>query len=97
MESQRMKVAIVGAASEACAWHWPCIKEGIACEVFEAVPEVREIGAGITLLPHAMRELSDLGLQPQLEALAIENLEKRVLQPLWPVRLPRAARPPCRL
>jgi hypothetical protein len=69
-----MKVAIVGAASEACAWHWPCIK-GIACEVFEAVPEVREIGAGITLLPHAMRELSDLGLQPQLEALAIENLE----------------------
>ena len=36
---------------------------------------MREIGVGITLLPHAMRELAALGLQPQLEALGIENLE----------------------
>jgi 2-polyprenyl-6-methoxyphenol hydroxylase-like FAD-dependent oxidoreductase len=39
------------------------------------VPEVREIGVGITLLPHAMRELAALGLQPALEAAGIENLE----------------------
>jgi hypothetical protein len=30
---------------------------------------------GITLLPHAMRELAALGLQPALEAAGIENLE----------------------
>jgi len=38
----------------------------LRCEVFEAAPEVREIGVGITLLPHAMRELSRLGLQGSL-------------------------------
>ncbi len=75
MESQRMKVAIVGGGIAGLCLALALHQRGIACEVFEAVPEVREIGAGITLLPHAMRELSDLGLQPQLEALAIENLE----------------------
>ncbi|KAF1045298.1 MAG: FAD-dependent urate hydroxylase [Delftia tsuruhatensis] len=70
-----MKVAIVGGGIGGLCLALALHQRGIACEVFEAVPEVREIGAGITLLPHAMRELSDLGLQPQLEALAIENLE----------------------
>ena len=36
---------------------------------------MREIGVGITLLPHAMRELALLGLQEPLEAAGIENLE----------------------
>jgi 2-polyprenyl-6-methoxyphenol hydroxylase-like FAD-dependent oxidoreductase len=43
--------------------------------VFEAVAEVRELGVGITLLPHAMRELAALGIQPELEAAGIENYE----------------------
>ena len=45
------------------------------CHVFEAVAEVRELGVGITLLPHAMRELAALGMQPELEAAGIENYE----------------------
>jgi 5-methylphenazine-1-carboxylate 1-monooxygenase len=48
---------------------------GIACDVYEAVPQVRELGVGITLLPHAMRELAALGLQAEIEAAGIENLE----------------------
>ncbi len=48
---------------------------GIACDVYEAVPQVRELGVGITLLPHAMRELATLGLQDEIEAAGIENLE----------------------
>jgi 5-methylphenazine-1-carboxylate 1-monooxygenase len=43
--------------------------------VYESVPEVRELGVGITLLPHGMRELAALGLQADLEAVGIENLE----------------------
>jgi 2-polyprenyl-6-methoxyphenol hydroxylase-like FAD-dependent oxidoreductase len=39
------------------------------------VSEVKEIGVGITLLPHGMRELAELGLQDALEAAGIENLE----------------------
>jgi 5-methylphenazine-1-carboxylate 1-monooxygenase len=43
--------------------------------VFEAVAEVRELGVGITLLPHAMRELAALGLASAMEAVGIENYE----------------------
>ncbi len=50
-------------------------RRGLPCEVFEAVPEVKELGVGITLLPHAMRELTALGLQDQLVTAGIENLE----------------------
>ncbi len=48
---------------------------GIACRVFEAAPEVRALGVGINLLPHAMRELTELGLQQKLAAVAVETKE----------------------
>jgi 5-methylphenazine-1-carboxylate 1-monooxygenase len=48
---------------------------GIPCDVYEAVAQVRELGVGITLLPHAMRELAALGLQSEIEASGIENYE----------------------
>ncbi len=50
-------------------------QRGIACRVFESAPEVRELGVGITLLPHAMREFIALGLEDRLRAVAIENEE----------------------
>src|SRR5882672_1314497 len=48
---------------------------GIACRVYEAAPEVKELGVGITLLPHAMRELNALGLGDELLRAGIENAE----------------------
>jgi 5-methylphenazine-1-carboxylate 1-monooxygenase len=68
-------VAVVGGGIGGLALALSLHRAGIACRVYEAVPQVREVGVGITLLPHAMRELASLGLQPQLEALGIENLE----------------------
>src|SRR6266851_8991963 len=50
-------------------------ERGIACRLFESAREVRELGVGITLLPHGMRELTALGLQEKLRAVAIENQE----------------------
>ncbi len=35
---------------------------GIPCRVFEAASELRWLGVGINLLPHAVRELTELGL-----------------------------------
>lgn len=35
---------------------------GIGCRVFEAAPELKGLGVGINLLPHAVRELTELGL-----------------------------------
>jgi 2-polyprenyl-6-methoxyphenol hydroxylase-like FAD-dependent oxidoreductase len=48
---------------------------GIACRVYEAAPEIKALGVGINLLPHAMRELSELGLLEALSAVAVETQE----------------------
>jgi len=70
-----MRIAIVGGGIGGLALALGLHQRGIVCDVYEAAPELREIGVGITLLPHGMRELAALGLQPALEAVAIENLE----------------------
>ncbi len=70
-----IKVAIVGGGIGGLGLALALHARGLACDVYESVPEVREIGVGITLLPHAMRELAALGVQPDLEAVGIENLE----------------------
>jgi 2-polyprenyl-6-methoxyphenol hydroxylase-like FAD-dependent oxidoreductase len=44
---------------------------GIPAAVFETVAEIKPLGVGINLLPHAVRELSELGLEDQLAAIAI--------------------------
>jgi 2-polyprenyl-6-methoxyphenol hydroxylase-like FAD-dependent oxidoreductase len=68
-----MKIVVVGGGIAGLAFALQLHKLGMGCEVFESVPEVREIGVGITLLPHAMRELTALGLLDELRAHAIEN------------------------
>src|SRR5688572_4059910 len=50
---------------------------GIACRVFEAAPAIQAIGVGINLLPHGMRELTELGLQEKLARIAVETQELR--------------------
>lgn len=70
-----MNIAIVGAGIGGLSLALSLHRHGLRCEVYEAVPAVREIGVGITLLPHAMRELAALGVAAQLETEGIENLE----------------------
>jgi 5-methylphenazine-1-carboxylate 1-monooxygenase len=54
-------------------------ERGIPCEVFEAAPEVRQLGVGINILPHAIRELAALSLLEALDAIAIRTRELRYL------------------
>jgi 5-methylphenazine-1-carboxylate 1-monooxygenase len=43
----------------------------IPCRIFESAAEIRPIGVGINLLPHATRELAALGLEADLAKVAI--------------------------
>jgi 2-polyprenyl-6-methoxyphenol hydroxylase-like FAD-dependent oxidoreductase len=70
-----MRIAIAGGGIGGLALALSLHRLGLECDVYETAPEIREIGVGITLLPHAMRELALLGLQGELEAAGIENFE----------------------
>jgi len=70
-----MEIAIIGGGIVGLGLALNLQQRGLDCRVYEAVPEVKELGVGITLLPHAMRELARLGLQEALEPLGIENQE----------------------
>ena len=48
-------------------------ERGVACTVFEAAAEARELGVGINSLPHAVTELAALGLLPALDAVAVRT------------------------
>ena len=50
-------------------------RRNIACRVFESAPEIRAVGVGINLLPHATRTLTGLGLQQALAGVAVETRE----------------------
>jgi len=45
----------------------------IPCRIYESAAEIRPIGVGINLLPHATKELAALGLEPALARIAIET------------------------
>jgi 2-polyprenyl-6-methoxyphenol hydroxylase-like FAD-dependent oxidoreductase len=70
-----MNVAIVGGGICGLSLALNLNRRGVACRVYERVPEIKPLGVGITLLPHAMRELSALGLGDELLAAGIENRE----------------------
>jgi 2-polyprenyl-6-methoxyphenol hydroxylase-like FAD-dependent oxidoreductase len=48
---------------------------GISCRIYEAVSEIKPLGAGVNLLPHAVRVLDGLGLLDQLAATGITTKE----------------------
>ena len=70
-----MKIAIIGGGigglTAALALH----KAGFRPTVYESVGDIRALGVGINLLPHAVRVLSDLGLERDLAATGIATRE----------------------
>src|SRR5437868_2242609 len=70
-----MTIAIVGGGICGLSLALNLHARGMACRVYEAAPELKELGVGITLLPHAMREFTALGLGEQLLRAGIENAE----------------------
>src|SRR6201994_112224 len=60
---------------------------GVPAKVFESVPELKPLGVGINVLPHAVRELIELGLYERLDAAAVATGELAYFskrgQPIW--------------
>src|SRR5919205_4300498 len=60
---------------------------GVKAKVFESVPELRPLGVGINVLPHAVRELIELGLHDALDAAAVRTKELAYFskhgKPIW--------------
>jgi len=69
------EIAIVGGGICGLALAMNLHERGIPCRVYERAPEIRELGVGITLLPHAMREFTALGVGGELLEAGIENVE----------------------
>jgi 2-polyprenyl-6-methoxyphenol hydroxylase-like FAD-dependent oxidoreductase len=68
-----VEIAIIGGGIAGLALAIGLHRRGVQSRVFEGAPQVREIGVGITLLPHAMREIGALGLLDAIRASGIET------------------------
>ena len=66
-------IIIVGAGIGGLTLGLALHASGIPCRIFESAAEIRPIGVGINLLPHATKELTALGLEADLARVAIET------------------------
>jgi 2-polyprenyl-6-methoxyphenol hydroxylase-like FAD-dependent oxidoreductase len=48
---------------------------GIPCRIYESTAEIRAVGVGINLLPHATKELAALGLEAELARVAVTTTD----------------------
>lgn len=82
-----MKILIAGAGIGGLTAALSLHERGIEVEVFEQARELSELGVGLNLLPHAVKELALLGLLPQLDRVGIRTREQiyatRFGQPVW--------------
>ncbi len=62
-------------------------QRGISSVIYEQASEIRDAGAGINVLPHAIKELAEIGLLPALDAVGIRTSElyymNRIGQVVW--------------
>lgn len=70
-----MDVIIVGAGIGGLTLGLALHRAGIPCRIYEAASAIEPIGVGINVLPHATRELAELGLEPALTRVGVTTAE----------------------
>ncbi|ORE95631.1 hypothetical protein ATO13_02195 [Stappia sp. 22II-S9-Z10] len=82
-----MNVIIAGAGVGGLTTALMLHRRGIKATIYEQSPAVREVGVGINTLPHAIKELADLGLLAALDVVAPRTRElfyyNRYGQEVW--------------
>jgi 2-polyprenyl-6-methoxyphenol hydroxylase-like FAD-dependent oxidoreductase len=64
-------IIIVGAGIGGLTLGLSLQSAGIPCRIYESAAEIRAVGVGINLLPHATKELAALGLEAALARVAV--------------------------
>jgi 2-polyprenyl-6-methoxyphenol hydroxylase-like FAD-dependent oxidoreductase len=70
-----MKIIVIGGGIGGLTLGLMLHRAGIDCQVYEAAPELKAVGVGINILPHASRELCGLGLEDALAKVAVTTRE----------------------
>ena len=70
-----MTVIVSGAGIGGLTVALTCHELGIPVKVFEQVREVTPLGVGINLQPHAVREIFELGLEREIDAIGLRTKE----------------------
>lgn len=82
-----MKALIAGGGIGGMATALYLHRANIDVEIFERAEEIRELGVGINMLPHAVEALTELGLLAELDATGIRTHEliyaNRLGQVVW--------------
>lgn len=91
-----MRVAIVGGGIGGMSLALSLVAAGLDdIDIYESAAAIRELGVGINVLPHAIRELTELGLLEQLLGVGIPTGDfayfSRLGQRIWTEPLGRAA------
>jgi 2-polyprenyl-6-methoxyphenol hydroxylase-like FAD-dependent oxidoreductase len=68
-----MTVIIAGAGIGGLVTALSLHQIGVPCRVFESVSDIKPLGVGINILPHAARELFELGLAEKLVATGVQT------------------------
>ncbi len=70
-----MTVLIIGGGIAGLTTALSLHQIGVPCRVYESVASIEPLGAGINTLPHAVRELTELGLLDRLAATGVATAE----------------------
>ena len=70
-----MEILIIGGGIGGLTLALMLHEKGISCRVYEAMADVKPIGVGINILPHASQELARLGLEDALGQVGIATRE----------------------
>jgi len=68
-------VIIIGAGIGGLTLALTLHRAGIQCRIYELAPEIKGLGLGINVLPHATKELAALGLEDALARVAVTTRE----------------------
>lgn len=82
-----MKLLIIGGGIGGLATALCLQRAGIDVDIYEQAQDLQELGVGINVLPHAIKELAALGLLPALDEAGIRTREliyaNRLSQIVW--------------